>query len=172
MGRISDLSDAGRAVAPYLTWRDERISLLVLQLSVLSGALLLLAAPYIPWRLVMLIGGETTLFAGHPWARPLLMEIMPYLQASGRHFAAKGARLLEDDALEDDELDAEIFEVERLEVETRQDGIWVPDVIIGGELPKGSRWLRMGDWAVDPLYAAGQVDEGEFLGFDLSATRY
>lgn len=135
---------------------------MLLQLSVISGALLLLAAPCIPFRLVLFFGGETLLFLGHPWARPLLLEASPYLQQSSKSVAIRVARLLEDDALNDAELESEILVVERFEVETRQDGMtWVPDVVIGGELPKGSKWLRIGDWSIDTTYNDGKIDPGK-----------
>ncbi|ORY82915.1 integral peroxisomal membrane peroxin-domain-containing protein [Leucosporidium creatinivorum] len=161
MGRLSDLSDFGRSFVPYLTWRDERTSLVLLQLSVLSGVFTFLVAPFIPWRFVFIALGEAALLAGHPIAKTLASEAAPFLQASGKRFGVKAARLLEDDALLDEELDSELIEVERFEVESRQDGAWVPDVTSGGELPKGFKWLKVGDWVVDVLYAGGQVDEGE-----------
>lgn len=162
MGRLSDLSDFGRSFVPYLTWRDERTSLVLLQLSVLSGVFTFLVAPFIPWRFVFIALGEAVLLAGHPIAKTLAGEAAPFLQASGKRFGVRAARLLEDDALLDEELDSEIIELERFEVESRQDGAWAPDVTSGGELPKGFKWLRVGDWVVDELYAGGQVDEGEF----------
>lgn len=163
MGRLSDLSDFGRSFLPYLTWRDERTSLVLLQFSVLSGVFTFLIAPLIPWRFVFIALGEAVLLAGHPIAKTLAGEAAPFLQASGKRFGVRAARLLEDDALLDDELDSEIIELERFEVESRQDGAWGPDVTSGGELPKGFKWLKVGDWVVDELYAGGQVDEGEPL---------
>lgn len=161
MGRISDLSDFGRSLVPYLTWRDERTSLVLLQLSVISGVLTFLVAPFVPWRFVFIIVGEAALLAGHPLAISLASEAAPFLAASSKQFSVRAARLLEDDSLLDEELDAELVEVERFEVEARQDGAWVPDVMSGGELPKGFKWLRVGDWAVDELYGGGEIDEGE-----------
>ena len=167
MGRISDLSDFGRSLVPYLTWRDERTSLVLLQLSVISGVVIFLVAPLVPWRLVFIIVGEAALLAGHPLTISLISETAPYLAASSKRFSIKTARLVEDDSLLDEELDAELVELERFEVEARQDGAWVPDVVSGGELPQSFRWLRSGDWTVDELYAGGDVDEGEIgLGVD------
>jgi hypothetical protein len=166
MGRVSDLSDMGRSLAPYLTWHDERISLLILQLAFISGALLIVAAPYIPWRLVLLVAGETLLFLGHPWARPLMLEASPFIQRSAKSITIQATQLLEDDALTDAELASDFLLIERLEVETQDGATWVPDVIIGGELPKGSKWLRTGDWSIDTMYNEGKVDASELQRSD------
>jgi len=64
--------------------------------------------------------------------------------------------------LTDFELEGEILEVVRVEMESRnsdKDGsMWEGEVVIGGELPQGSRWL--GDWE-SALPDDGQVDSGK-----------
>ncbi|KAL8277720.1 hypothetical protein RQP46_009842 [Phenoliferia psychrophenolica] len=63
MGRISDGSDFIRSFAPYLSWRDHRTSLVLLQLSILTGCLSLALFPLIPFKLVFLLLGESVLLA-------------------------------------------------------------------------------------------------------------
>ncbi|KAK4046036.1 hypothetical protein OIV83_006407 [Microbotryomycetes sp. JL201] len=170
MGRVSDLTDFLRLFVPYLTWRDERVSLVLLQLSMVSALALVLAAPYVPWRLVMLVGGEAVFLAGHPVAQAFMVEslsvVKPFLEQSWKG----AARLAEDDSLEDSDLDGEIVEVERIEVESRLDQQWLPEVVIGGETPSGFEWLSTGDWEVDTAYAGGKVDSFGYMYVYLDGT--
>jgi hypothetical protein len=70
-------------------------------------------------------------------------------------------RLLEDDGLTDKELEMEVLEIVRVEMESRTpDGGWDTEVVIGGELPAGAKWL--GDWQ-DCLPEDGAVAIGESL---------
>lgn len=167
MGMISDGSDFLRSFAPYLTWRDHRTSLVLLQATVLSGAFSLAIFPLIPFKLLFLVGGESLLLAGHPIAQSFARESTPLMQRKLLALSVWGRRLLEEDAMGEDELEGEIREVERYDVESRQDGVWGLDIELGGELPsgKGWRWVRGGDWTVDVLgdWAGGVVDAGESI---------
>ena len=73
--------------------------------------------------------------------------------------------MLEEDAMGEDELEGEITDIERFDVESKQDGVWGPDIELGGELPAGEgwRWVKGADWTVDVLgdWADGVVDSGE-----------
>jgi len=163
MGRIADASDAGRSLVPYLTWHDERISRALLHVSVISSLPLALAAPYIPWRLVFLILGEGLFVLCHPVVVTFLGSILssPRAQAIQKQRRQQLTRLLEDDGLTDKELEMEVLEIVRVEMESRTpDGGWDTEVVIGGELPAGAKWL--GDWQ-DCLPEDGAVAIGEFL---------
>ncbi|GAA5841735.1 hypothetical protein JCM3766R1_005166 [Sporobolomyces carnicolor] len=147
MGRIADASDFGRSLVPYLTWHDERVSRALLHVSVVSSLFLALAAPYIPWRLVFFILGEGLFVLCHPVVVTFLGSILgsPRAQAIHKEKRQQLARFLEDDGLTDQELDMELVEIVRIEMESRTpDGGWEDEVVIGGELPVGARWL--GDW--------------------------
>jgi len=72
---------------------------------------------------------------------------------------------MEDDGLSDKELEGEIQECVRVEMESRnlrekESGAlaWEGEVVIGGELPKGCKWL--GDWE-ESVPDDGMVDQGE-----------
>lgn len=169
MGNIAKLTDLGRSLVPYLTWRDERTSLVLLQVTVVSGLLLAFISPYIPWRYVFLVSGETILLVGHPVVQKLVREAAPIVLSKSKRWSVRVERLVEEDALPDDELEGEIDIVERYDVESRTpDGQWVQDTVVGGELPEDSaggrwRWIQRGDWQVDAVaeWAEGKVDDGE-----------
>lgn len=161
MGRIADASDFGRSLVPYLTWHDERVSRALLHVSVVSSLFLALAAPYIPWRLVFFILGEGLFVLCHPVVVTFLGSILgsPRAQAIHKEKRQQLARFLEDDGLTDQELDMELVEIVRIEMESRTpDGGWEDEVVIGGELPVGARWL--GDWQ-ECIPEDGAVSAGE-----------
>lgn len=121
MGRVADVTDVLRSFVPYLTWRDERLTRCLLLLSVLSSFLLASIAHSIPWRLVFLLVGESTLLFGHPLVQTFLADAKQrgWTPARRKRFWNVLERLLEDDELRDDELDCEVVEVQRIEVESR-----------------------------------------------------
>lgn len=169
MGNIAKLTDLGRSLVPFLTWRDERTSLVLLQVTVVSGVVLTFVSPYVPWRYVFLVGGESVLLAGHPVVQKLAMDAAPLVLSKSKRWSVRVARLVEEDALPDEELEGEIVVVERFAVESRTpDGQWVQDIVLGGELPTSAggrwRWTLNADWQVDAVaeWAEGKVDEGEW----------
>lgn len=161
MGRLSDLSDFGRSLVPYLTWHQphERTSLILLQLSVLTSFALFLVLPIIPWRLVFLIAGLGALGTNHPVVKALLAEASPYVVEGRKKIERRVRRLVEDDGLSDEDLEREIKEVVRIELESvdkRDLGGWSVEVVQGGELEKGWRWLKGSEWVVEE--GKGRVD--------------
>jgi len=167
MGRIADASDFGRSLVPYLTWADEPTSRSLLHLSFLSSLLLAFLAPYIPWRLVFLLIGEGAFVLSHPVVLTFLSSILSSRKAQlvQKKNQQKLRRLMEDDGLSDKELEGEIQECVRVEMESRnlrekESGAlaWEGEVVIGGELPKGCKWL--GDWE-ESVPDDGMVDQGE-----------
>ncbi|KAM0747244.1 hypothetical protein T439DRAFT_328999 [Meredithblackwellia eburnea MCA 4105] len=175
MGQISDVSDLLRSFAPYLTWRDPRQSLVLLQLSVLSSVLILFVYPFIPFRYVFLILGETALLAGHPISQSLFKETSPLLNRKQKVLSKVITTLIEEDGMGEDELEGELREVERFDTETRQDGVWGTDLEIGGELPvgKGWRWVRRSEWRVDLVGGekGGGVDDAGWAYLYIDGTR-
>lgn len=161
MGRIADLSDLGRSLVPYLIWSNSSTSLVLLQLAVVSGVLLAIVAPLIPWRYLFLIGGLSALLAGHPMAISLVKESTPYLRKTFQRYSRIVVLFLRDDALTDLELSSEIVELEKLELERATVEGFVMESFTGGELPKGFRWLAGEDWEIDHTgaWAAGVIDE-------------
>lgn len=162
MGRVADLSDLLRSTVPFLTWRDERLTRAALHLAIVSSFVLAFAAPFVPWRLVFFVAGESTFFLGHPIVQTFLASLAPYLSASSKERSKLVRKLLEDDALNDEELEMEVVEVQRIEVETRVPGApveaaWQVEAVVGGELPSGFRWL--GEWE-DATPSDGAVDTG------------
>ncbi|KPV73894.1 uncharacterized protein RHOBADRAFT_54482 [Rhodotorula graminis WP1] len=180
MGRVADLSDALRSMAPLVSWRDERLTRALLQAAVVSSFVLALVAPFIPWRLVFLVIGESAFLLSHPLAQTFVRDATERLQTPQARKQRQQAtrRLLEDDALGDDELEGDVVEVQRLEVESRAPGasaagakegeVWGNEAIVGGELPAGFRWL--GEWE-DTAPADGAVDADGWTYIHLDGTR-
>ncbi|GAA5864280.1 hypothetical protein JCM8547_001316 [Rhodosporidiobolus lusitaniae] len=173
MGRVADLTDLLRSLAPSLTWRDERLTRTLLHLSVVSSVLLALFAPVIPWKFVFFLAGEAAFVAGHPLSRTLLKESLPRWRSAQQQKQARqlARRLLEDDGLGDEELEMEVVEVQRLEVESRapsSEGGWVSEAVVGGELVEGFRWL--GEWE-DAAPADGAVDAEGWTYIHLDGSR-
>ncbi|GAA5877693.1 hypothetical protein JCM16303_000206 [Sporobolomyces ruberrimus] len=168
MGRIADASDFGRSLVPYLTWHDERVSRALLHFAVASSFLLALAAPYLPWRLVFLVLGEGMFVLCHPVVVTFLASILssPRARAMQKQRQQQLARLLQDDGLTDKELEMEVLEIVRVEMESRTpEGGWEGEVVIGGELPSGAKWL--GDWEdCMPLDGAVAEDGWTYLHLD------
>ncbi|SGY11519.1 BQ5605_C026g10114 [Microbotryum silenes-dioicae] len=192
MGRVSIGSDFTMThIVPFLTWQDTRTSLVLLQLATLSMFAILLAAPYIPIRIVLLLMGETIFFVGHPIVLGIMTQITPYLSPLLLRAFTKIDRLIEEDSLDDSELDAdELRIVEKLEIETWRDSNWVLETEVGGELPRierdglregegkigidegwyWSRGLGGQEWKVDWSYCGGDLDQDGFVYLHLDGT--
>ncbi|PLW17652.1 hypothetical protein PCASD_15719 [Puccinia coronata f. sp. avenae] len=56
-------------VLVYLDWSHPQYSLTILHAAVISSIGLALLGPLIPWRLVLLIGGEAMFILNHPWVQ-------------------------------------------------------------------------------------------------------
>ena len=167
MGRLSDLTDAGRQLVPYLDWSSPRISLVILQLLTLALVALFIAGPFIPWRFVFLAAGLAGLTASHPLSISILSHSQPHLQKRFLEFAARAEGAMVDDTLTDDHLDLSAEQlrlIEVLERETKVDGQWISlemtdgktsiDVTEPGQQikpPEGFVWLKGEGWRIDKV---------------------
>ncbi|GAA99419.1 hypothetical protein E5Q_06116 [Mixia osmundae IAM 14324] len=148
MGRISDLTDAGRQAVPYLDWSNERLTMVILQVAILSGIGMASIMYYVPWKYVALVGGIAALALSHPLSISLLGRSAPLMQTRSKHILAKLQQIMEDDALNDEHLEAldirdiELFENERLD----ETGQWSPHALTLRD-PK--------PWATQASIAAG-----------------
>lgn len=164
MGHIADLSDLGQSVVPLLAWQDHTTSLVLLQLSVISGFFLAFLSPLIPWRYVLLFVGEGLLFVGHPISQSLLHQATPFFASGRSQITAKLGKLMRDDALSDEDLDRPIVSIEKFELERLQEaGHFVAESWICGELHRGYKWIDAEGWVVDCNYESGGVDRGMLL---------
>lgn len=108
MGRVSDVTDKGRSLVPYFNWSNERISMLLLQLS--AGITLLLAialyfsSPYLDVRYVFLVMGDSGLLACHPVSIAMMQAFLasPTTRFYKDKLAAVVQDIINDDALPDD----------------------------------------------------------------------
>lgn len=54
----------------YLNWSDVPRTLRIFQASMFALVLLYVVAPWVPWRLLVFLGGEFVLIHHHPWLQP------------------------------------------------------------------------------------------------------
>lgn len=59
----------------YLDWSHPQAALNILYAAVISTIGLALIGPLIPWRLVLLIGGEAVFVLNHPWVQARLAQL-------------------------------------------------------------------------------------------------
>lgn len=174
MGNIAKLSDLARSILPYLTWQQPLLTLVLLQLTLLSTIFLFFISPYIPYRYLFLFVGESILISTHPFTQTIIRTGLPVLKIQSLKYSRKIWNLIEEDGIIEEELAGVIRFVEKWQVETRQlDNSWGSEVVSGGELPKNDeeeniegrwRWVTGLDWQVDleGEWAGGKIDKGKF----------
>ncbi|KAH9824291.1 Peroxin/Dysferlin domain-containing protein [Melampsora americana] len=105
MGRISIGSDLVKAqIVPYLDWSNPHYSLALLHLSLISSVIFFLIGPFIPWRWVLLIVGESVFFAQHPTLQRLMNYLTPLLPTQKSITLLE--RVISNDALPDHVIDS------------------------------------------------------------------
>ncbi|KAK9893719.1 hypothetical protein P389DRAFT_191299 [Cystobasidium minutum MCA 4210] len=143
MGRVADMTDAGRQLVPYFNWSNRRFSLVMLQLAsatfILTATLLFFFHSQIDMRYVFLSCGEMALLASHPLSQSALADLSsaPSTKLRLIKLKALGAQVLQDDALPDSIVmpnekgeNQIIKEIVVYENERRSlDGSWSTDVL-------------------------------------------
>lgn len=177
-GRTSALTDLGRDIVPYLDWTTHpRFSLALLQITCASSLFLLMIAPYLPWRLIAFILGESVFICSHPFCANALLELTS--QMAAKKPAARNVleRLLRDDALSEDIIDraglidqSVVWQIERRDKESAawSGKTWLPSTTLSEikrpaierEAPPGCVWIANEDWNLDFVKSC---DEGAFL---------
>ena len=108
MGRVSDLTDAGRSLVPYLNWSSPQLSTVLLQLSIAStivlSVFLYIAAPYLDIRYIFLLVGECTLLSSHPVSVSLFQSYTnsPNTRLRLTRLGTVAQQMMADDALSDE----------------------------------------------------------------------
>lgn len=176
MGTIVNVIDSLALFTPYLTWQHP-LSLVILQLSIISTLLLLFLTPLIPMRYFFLVLGEVTLLAGHPFIKSLIKSSIPLLlserstSTSLKSYKKVCSQLLEEDTIPPQELEGEIKWVERMMSEIKMpDGNWGSDLVHvdsrglpnAGEGEGKWKWVSGFGWEIDEAgeWAEGKVDKG------------
>lgn len=143
MGRISMGSDLLRAhVVPLLNWTDPKTSTVILHLSFLAAGATVLVYQYVPWNLVLLVGGVGGIFAAHPWFLSLLghLERSPEHRATVETVKRTLERIMANDALPDDVLDApHLVTIRCVEHERFREGTWSHDHLDVADPPAWSK---------------------------------
>lgn len=143
MGRVADMTDAGRQLVPYFNWSDRRFSLVLLQASsavfILTATILFFFNSKIDMRYVFLSLGELSLLASHPLSQSMLSDLSgaPSTKLRLVKLKALASQVLQDDALPDiitmpnEKGESRIIkEIVVFESERRSlDGSWSTDVL-------------------------------------------
>lgn len=143
MGRVADLTDAGRQLVPYFNWSNRRFSLVMLQLAsatfVITSTILFFFHSRIDMRYIFLAAGEMALLASHPLSQSVLADVSsaPSTKLRLIKLKALGDQVLQDDALPDSIVipnekgeSRTIKEIVVYENERRSlDGSWSTDVL-------------------------------------------
>lgn len=171
MGRVADLTDAGRQIVPFFNWSDYHFSLVLLQISsasfILISILLVFFLSRLDMRYVFLLMGEGALLASHPLSLSIAKDLSSSPTAKLRLHKLKAllAQVLKDDALSDEIIlpnkqgeyrvvkEIVVFENERRSL----DGSWSTDV------------LRLEDWK--PWQVLLDGEEHISKGSSLSSSR-
>ena len=82
MRLVIDGYDAIAPAVPCLNWSSYSRTLHIFQCSILVTIVLFFAAPYIPWRLLMFVGGEGAFVLNHPWTLPALQDFAKKIKTS------------------------------------------------------------------------------------------
>ena len=143
MGALSDLNDALMPLMPHITHASPYTPI-IFTLAVISGLVLLLALPFIPLRIMALVGGLTPFVLSHPIMRfQILPSLLPQF-INSKPLRNQLTRLIDDDKLEDrhwaSELkEVEIWENERWSSEAKGGNGWSKTYLRSGER---SAWTR------------------------------
>lgn len=84
MKMVTDGYDAVAPAVPFLNWSSYRRTLLLFQLSIILTVAMFFIGPFVPVRLLLLLGGEAAFLANHPWVQPALSGLLQRLQDEKR----------------------------------------------------------------------------------------
>jgi len=108
MGRVADMTDAGRQIVPYFNWSDPQLSTVLLQLSsaafIATSLVLLFGAKYLDMRYVFLGVGELSLLATHPFSISFAQSLLasPVTKLQQVRMKALAEQIMQDDSLPDE----------------------------------------------------------------------
>lgn len=93
---ITDTYDLLAPLSIYLNWSSHQHTLLIFQGLVLSTLALFFAAPYLPYRLILLVVGESVFLLNYPWTEPVLTKLIAKVGEGkqGRKMKEANRRLL------------------------------------------------------------------------------
>ena len=76
---ITDAYDLLAPFAVHLNWSQPAHTLFIFQLLIVSTIGLFFIAPYLPYRLILLIAGEGAFIINHPWTEPVVTKLIAKL---------------------------------------------------------------------------------------------
>jgi len=191
MGRVADLTDAGRNLVPLFNWSNTYTSTVLLQLSsfitLALGVALYFSSPFLDIRYVFLLLGEAGLLSTHPFSISFVNAVSasPSTKLYIQRLKAIAIQFLADDALPDQVVYPNrkgektiIKEIVVLENERRGlDGSWSTDSLreSKGEKP----WVVLIDEMEQPLLSksvknassVGSASSASMVGTPSSAAR-
>ncbi|WFD30376.1 hypothetical protein MSPP1_001395 [Malassezia sp. CBS 17886] len=130
MRLVIDAYDDIAPLVALLNWSDVPRTLRLLQAAMVAAVALFFIGPYIPFRAVLLLGGEGALLANHPWMKPSVAAAAKRMTKgrAARRRAQRMRRLKQavSDVLDEDRLpesvwahgwcDMQVYENQRLRV--------------------------------------------------------
>lgn len=127
MKMITDGYDLLAPLSIHLNWSSPAHTLLIFQGLIVATISLFFVAPYLPYRLILLIAGEGAFIINHPWTQPVMAKLLARigegkegrkLKAANRTALAQLNEWIKMDQLPDDVWtrgwrEVEVFENER-----------------------------------------------------------
>ena len=144
-------------ITPYTNFSDEAVSSALFMVLAASTCFLFIAANYLPWRAIFLVGGWATTLSGHPNAQSFIASVQGKPEVKEREADAQNrvSKWVKSDIALDAE--SEKREVEIFELQHRDptfSGEWEPWLFtpspydplspsrIAGDRPKGTRFFE------------------------------
>lgn len=75
MKMITDAYDLLAPLAVHLNWSSPAHTLLIFQSLIIATISLFFIAPYLPYRVILLVAGEAAFLVNHPWTQPVLAKL-------------------------------------------------------------------------------------------------
>lgn len=169
---ITDGYDLLAPLAIHLNWSSHQHTLLIFQSLVLATIGLFFVAPYLPYRLILLVAGEGAFILNHPWTEPVLTKLMERigkgkegrkLRDTNRKALAQITEWIKMDQLPDDVWTRGWREVEVFENERYTDDASAARAAARSGLGAGGKWsghnLRYGERRPWTKGSDGYADE-------------
>ncbi|KAI9368174.1 Peroxin/Dysferlin domain-containing protein [Aspergillus egyptiacus] len=166
MADFSDLHDSAvSALAPLTNFSNEKLSSAVFLSCTLLTAVLFLTSHLVPWRYLLLVGGNASILSKHPNIQEFLQDLASDMGGDPAHLAPPApstspsvalARLLGDISLDSfpEEREVEIFEIQYRSLAPYAEQDWETFIFsptpydplspsrIAGDRPKGCRFFE------------------------------
>ncbi|CAO1638061.1 unnamed protein product [Parajaminaea phylloscopi] len=185
MKMITDAYDLLAPLSIHLNWSSPQHTLLIFQVLVVATLALCFIAPYLPYRLILLVAGEGAFLLNHPWADPVLKKLVAKvgegregrkMKEAQRRAVARMNEWIKMDQLPDEVWTRGWREVEVFENERFSDDASTARAALRNGLGVAGKWsghnLRYGERRPWTKGADGYADEAlQVEGYSLDVSR-